>query len=137
MFIDGIDRVRLVTDRKQFSENFLLRVSRKVNHDATIQIDNLLFETDPAFSRKRLEVRYEPGWLEDATKALMLYEDGKKVGEARKIRFFDNAHVKRKYPGNRRKSAHDGENSAGAAPLEAHKNTISFSALTQGGEEHV
>lgn len=137
MFIDGIDRVRLVTDRKQFSESFLLRVSRKVNHDATIQIDNVLFETDPAFSGKRLEVRYEPEWLEDITKTLMLYEDGKKVGEAKKIRFFDNAHVKRKYPGNRRKSVHDGENSADAVPLKAHKNTISFSALSQGGEDHV
>ena len=59
MFIDGIDKVKLVTDRKQFSENFLLRVSRKVNHDATIQIDNLRFETDPVFSGKREEAVFQ------------------------------------------------------------------------------
>lgn len=137
MFIDGIDKVKLVTDRKQFSENFLLRVSRKVNHDATIQIDNLLFETDPMFSGKRLEIRYEPEWLEDMTKVLMLYEDGKKVGEAKRIRFFDNAHVKRRSRGNRRKLADDTVNQTREASLEIHKNTISFSAILKGGKEHV
>ena len=137
MFIDGIDKVKLVTDRKQFFENFLLRVSRKVNHDATIQIDNVLFETDPSLSGKRLEVRYEPEWIEDMTKDLMLYEDGKQVGKAKRIRFFDNAYVKRRYPGNRRKSEAKEEQSANGIPLESHKNTISFSAMTQGGNDHV
>lgn len=137
MFIDGIDKVRLVTDREQFSENFLLRASRKVSHDATIQIDNLLFETDPMFSGKRLEIRYEPEWLEDMSKVLMLYEDGKKVGDAKRIRFFDNAHVKRRYPGNRRKLADDATNQTKEILSEKHKNTISFSAILKGGEEHV
>ncbi len=138
MFIDGIDKVKLVTDRKQFSENFLLRVSRKVNHDATIQIDNVLFETDPSLSGKRLEIRYEPEWIEGMAKPLMLYEGGKQVGEAKRIRFFDNALVKRKYPGNRRKSVHDSEQLIDDAELiQTHKNTISFSAFMKGGEEHV
>ncbi|MGI6752229.1 MAG: DDE-type integrase/transposase/recombinase [Anaerovoracaceae bacterium] len=137
MFIDGIDKVKLVTDRKQFSESFLLRVSRKVNHDATIQIDSLLFETDPMFSGKRLEVRYEPEWLEDTTKALMLYEDGKKVGEAKKVRFLDNVHVKRKSRRRESKLATDIKNQTNETPLEIHKNTISFSAILKGGEKHV
>lgn len=137
MFIDGIDKVRLVTDRKQLSENFLLRVSRKVCHDATIQIDNVLFETDSCLAGKRLEVRYEPEWLEDRTKSLRLYEDGKQIGEARQIRFFDNAHVKRKFPGNRRKSAAENEVCKDTAAEESQKNTISFAALAQGGTDHV
>lgn len=137
MFIDNIDKVKLVTDRKQFSENFMLRVSRKVNHDATIQIDNRLFETDPSLSGKRLEVRYEPDWLDDMTKALILYEDGKQVGNAKKIRFFDNAHVKRKYPGNRRKFNQEHEQILNTEPLETQINTISFSALTNEGEKNV
>ena len=137
MFIDGIDKVRLVTDRKQLSENFLLRVSRKVCHDATIQIDNVLFETDSCLAGKRLEVRYEPEWLEDRTKSLRLYEDGKQIGEARQIRFFDNAHVKRKFPGNRRKAAAENEVCKDTAAEESQKNTISFAALAQGGPDHV
>ena len=137
MFIDGIDKVRLVTDRKQLFENFLLRVSRKVCHDATIQIDNVLFETDPCLAGKRLEIRYEPEWLEDKTKQLQLYEDGKQIGKAKKIQFFDNAYVKRRFSGNRRKTVAESEASVAAAPEKSPKNTISFATLAQGGEEHV
>jgi len=136
MFIDGIDKVKLVTDRKQLSDSFLLRVSRKICHDATIQINNVLFETDPCLAGKRLEVRYEPEWLEDKTKPLRLFEDGKQVGEARQIRFFDNAHVKRKFPGNRRKSA-ESETYSDNVNEDTPKNTISFADLAQGGKEHV
>jgi len=137
MFIDGIDKVKLVTDRKQLSDSFLLRVSRKICHDATIQINNVLFETDPCLAGKRLEVRYEPEWLEDKTKPLRLFEDGKQVGEARQIRFFDNAYVKRKFPGNRRKSIAECDVHSDNASEEIQKNTISFTALAQGGKEHV
>lgn len=137
MFIDGIDKVRLVTDRKQFSENFLLRVSRKVCHDASIQIDNILFETDSCIAGKRIEVRYEPEWLEDMTKNLLLYEDGKQIGNAKHIRFFDNAHVKRKFPGNRRKTIDESEICKENAVKETPKNTISFATLSEGGTNNV
>lgn len=138
-FIDNIERVKLVTDRNQLYENFLLRISRKVCHDATIQVENILFETDPCLAGKRLEVRYEPEWLLDQTKNLQLYEDGKRIGEARRIRFFDNAHVQRRFPGNRKKAAaetrsvsHSSENN-----LATPKNTISFTNLAKGGTENV
>lgn len=138
-FIDNIDRVKLVTDRNQFCENFLLRISRKVCHDATIQVENTLFETDPCLAGKRLEVRYEPEWILDQTKNLQLYEDGKRIGEAKRIRFYDNAHVQRRFPGNRKKTAaetkdipHPSENS-----LTAPKNTISYTSLAKGVTENV
>ncbi|HQE66414.1 MAG TPA: DDE-type integrase/transposase/recombinase [Bacteroidales bacterium] len=138
-FIDNIDRVKLVTDRNQFNENFLLRISRKVCHDATIQVENILFETDPCLAGKRLEVRYEPEWLSDQTKNLQLYEDGKRIGEAKRIRFFDNAHVQRRFPGNRKKAAE--ETKAVLSSPESNfvtlKNTISFKDLVQGGSENV
>lgn len=138
-FIDHIDRVKLVTDRKQFNESFLLRVSRKVCHDATLQINNILFETDAFFAGKRLEVRYEPEWLQDPTKSLKLYENGKCIGEAKQIRFFDNAYVKRRFPGNRKKVNTAINNIS--TPLEEKtinpKNTISFANLAKAGVENV
>lgn len=138
-FIDNIDRVKLVSDRNQLNENFLLRVSRKVCHDATIQVDNVLFETDPCLAGKRLEVRYEPDWLLDQTKALQLYDDGKRIGEAKQVRFFDNAHVQRRFPGNRKKSS--SETKYVTSQLDAKevipKNTISFTNLAKGGTENV
>lgn len=137
-FIDNISRVKLVTDRNQLYENLLLRVSRKVCHDATIQVDNVLFETDSCLAGKRLEVRYEPDWILDITKKLQLYDDGKCIGEAKQIRFFDNAHVQRRFPGNRKKA---NEEIKDASSLEEKKvtlkNTISFTDLALGGEENV
>lgn len=138
-FIDHIDRVKLVADRNQLNENFMLRVSRKVCHDATIQVDNILFEADSCLAGKRLEVRYEPEWLSDQTKKLKLYNDGKCIGEAKQVRFFDNAHVHRRFPGNRRKAAAEVKDvpSSPEKRETAPKNTISFSDLAQGGAENV
>jgi hypothetical protein len=51
----------------------------------------------------RLEVRYDPEWLKNFSMPILLYHEGKKVGEAYRVNFHDNAHVKRKYGGNRKK----------------------------------
>ena len=138
-FIDNIGRVKLVTDRNQLNESFLLRISRKVCHDATIQVDNTLFEVDSCLAGKRLEIRYEPEWLKEYTKPLKLYDNGKFIGEAKQIRFFDNAHVQRRFPGNRKKSETATKTSQLQLPAEnmAPKNTISFANLAQGGTENV
>jgi hypothetical protein len=131
--------VELVTDRNQLHENFLLRISRKVCHDATIQVDNVLFETEPCLAGKRLEVRYEPDWLLDQTKSLQLYNDGKCIGEAKQIRFFDNAHVQRRFPGNRKKTAADTKHLTSQLEIKEviPRNTISFANLAQGGIDNV
>jgi transposase InsO family protein len=97
-----IDNIKLIKDARVVEECFLYRVSRKVQHDATFQLDNILYETDACFSGKRLDVRYDPEWVGDETKKLPLICDGKKVGEAWMVRFHDNAHAKRRFPGNRR-----------------------------------
>lgn len=97
-----IDSVKPVGDAHVVEELFLYRVSRKVQHDATFQLDTILYETDMCFSGRRLEVRYDPAWVGDETKRPLLFCDGKKVGEAWMVRFHDNAHARRRFPGNRR-----------------------------------
>lgn len=62
-FLSQAGRVRLLPDPARVEEHFLLRVTRKVHHDATFTLENLLYETEPRFSNLRLEVRYEPEWL--------------------------------------------------------------------------
>ena len=119
-----VDNLKFPTDRSIIDEIFLHRVSRKVQHDATIQIDNMLYETEPCFAGKRMEVRFDPAWIGDENKRLPIYFDDKKAGEAWLVRFHDNAHAKRKFPGNRRK-IHDEEQSGG--------NVISYSDMTGGG----
>lgn len=98
-----VSKLNLVTDISRINEAFLLRISRKIQHDATTQIDNVLYETDSKFIGKRVEIRYEPEWLKDFSKTLPIYVDGKRIGEAKMVRFHDNAHTMRKFKGNRRK----------------------------------
>lgn len=116
VLMSQVGKLKLVTDIERTNESFLLRVSRKIQPDATTQIDNILYETDSKFSGKRVEIRYEPEWLKDVSKLLFIYEDGKKIGEARMVRFHDNAHTMRKFKGNRRKDV----------TLETHENEVSL-----------
>jgi len=90
------DKLRIPSDRRAIDEAFMLRVSRKVGHDATTQINNVLYETDSLFAGKRMELRYEPEWIGDTSKKLLLYHESKAVGEARMVRYNDNAHAKRR-----------------------------------------
>ncbi|MGI6124699.1 MAG: DDE-type integrase/transposase/recombinase [Acetivibrionales bacterium] len=96
VFMNQAHRVKLCNDPKIIDEKFLLRKIRKVNHDGTISIDNLLYETSTKFAGVKVEVRYEPSWLEEAFKPVLIYIDDKKVGEALRVNYHDNAHMKRR-----------------------------------------
>ena len=126
ILMSQVDNLKLPTDRGVIDEIFLHRVSRKVQHDATIQIDNILYEADPCFAGKRMDVRYDPEWIGDENKKLPIYYDGKKAGEAWMVRFHDNAVAKRKFPGNR--SFHKETKNVG--------NVISYSDMI-GGDGNV
>ncbi len=95
-FMSQFDRVKLYSDPKQLEEKFLLRKPRKVNHDGTFSINKILYETKIEFANLKVEIRYEPSWLKAAFKPVFIYIDDKKVGEALKVNFHDNAHMKRK-----------------------------------------
>lgn len=137
VFMSQVSNLKLVKDVKLFNENFLLRVSRKIQHDATTQVDNILYETDPRFIGKRVEIRYEPEWINDVTKELPIYDDNKKIGEAKMVRFHDNAHAKRRFPGNRRKDVPlelpDAETADSTGVI--HKNIISFYDMMKGEDK--
>jgi len=126
VLMSQLDKLRLPADRQLVDEIFLYRVSRKVQHDATIQIDNILYETEPCFAGTRMDIRYDPEWLGDENKKLPLYFEGKKAGEAWMVRFHDNAIAKRKFPGNRRVYPETG----------AAANAISYSDVI-GGDANV
>jgi len=95
-FMNQIDKIKLCSDPKSLDEKFLLRRRRKVSHDGTFSIDNILYETKTKFAGMYVEVRYEPAWLEAPFKPVLIYLDDKKIGEALQVNFHDNAHMKRK-----------------------------------------
>ena len=130
VLMSQVSKLNLVTDIGRVNESFLLRISRKIQADATTQIENILYETDSMFCGKRVEIRYEPEWLGDVTKPVLIYEDGKKTGEARVVRFHDNAHAKRRFGGNRRKDVLLA--SVGSDSKDTIKNSISYSDMMEG-----
>ncbi len=98
-FVSQAHLVTLLPDPGLMEEFFLLRVNRKVNHDATLSVETVLYETDQSLACSRVEVRYDPEWLSNSSRPLLLYRDGLKVGEARQVNFYDNSKVKRRGPG--------------------------------------
>lgn len=98
-FLSQASQISLFSSPAVLEEYLLLRITRKVNHDATLSLDSILYETDQSLANSRLEVRYDPEWLSNPAKPLLLYKDGLKVGEARQVNFWDNSKVKRKGPG--------------------------------------
>lgn len=135
VLMSQISKLNIVTDIERINESFLLRITRKIQSDSTTQIENILYETDSKFAGYRVEIRYEPEWLNDMAKTLPIYEDGKKVGEARMVRFHDNAHTMRRFKGNRRKNIApdiiDLESPIVESPI---KNSISYSDMMRSDD---
>lgn len=100
VLMSQVSKLNLITDRGRLEEAFMLRITRKIQHDATCQIENVLYETDSRFCGQRVEIRYEPEWINDVANPLPIYEGSKKIGEARVVRFHDNSHASRRFKGN-------------------------------------
>jgi putative transposase len=98
-FMSQAHQITIFSNPALLEECFLLRVNCKVNHDATLSIEIILYETDQNLANSRVEVRYEPEWLSNPARVLLLYRDGQKVGEAHQVNFHDNSKVKRRGPG--------------------------------------
>lgn len=94
-FMSQASRVKIFSDPLLLDDYFLLRVERKVKHDGTITLDKILYETDLKLAGRNLEIRYEPYWLNQPSKEILLYHEGKLVGTARQVNYHDNAHAKR------------------------------------------
>lgn len=130
-FMSQAHRVNLFSNPELLEEYFLIRVTRKVKHDATLSVENILYETDQSLANSQIEVRYEPDWLSNPSYPLLLYRDGHKVAEARQVNFHDNARVKRKGPGRTPNKMNDQirTNPVEVASAKEQAPTISFARL--------
>ena len=96
VFMSQVSRINVISNPAKLNEKFLLRIKRKINHDATFTIGKVMFETDMKFAGSKMEIRYDPKWIEGFNTPVFIFMDDKKVGEGRRINFHDNAHMKRK-----------------------------------------
>lgn len=62
-FLKQVSQITLFSSPAVLEEYLFLRITRKVNHDATLSVDTILYETDQSLANCRLEVRYDPEWL--------------------------------------------------------------------------
>ena len=125
-FMSQADQIKLFSDPGLLDEHFLLRAQRKVNHDATLSLDKILYETDASLAGSRLEVRYEPQWLDNPARPVFLYQDGAKVGEARQVNLVENASSKRKGRG---RPVKEEDSDMPTATHENTHSTVSFTAI--------
>jgi putative transposase len=136
-FMSQAERIKLFPNPTMLDEYFLLKITRKVNHDATLSLDTILYETDLRFANSRMEVRYDPEWLLNPNTPIFLYHEGKKVGEARQVNLHDNAHAKRKGPGRPTNARHDNfiESSSGTIAIASKSsNRISFASISKASD---
>ncbi len=97
-FMEQANQIEHIGDIAVADALFLLRVQRKVRSNATLQINNVIYETDYSLVGSSVEVRYEPEWIGKPQHKLPLYVDDIHVGDASFIQLHDNA-VKRRPPG--------------------------------------
>jgi transposase InsO family protein len=95
-FLSQAQSINMPGDLSLFNEKFLVKVTRTVKHDATLSLNSILYETAPEFAGRKLDVRYDPDLAESGLNELFLYDGDRCLGLARKVRFADNANMKRR-----------------------------------------
>ena len=76
------------------AEAFRHQATRKVHRDSTVTLDGVLFELPSTLIGERVVLRYDPT-LPPANRRLFVHHRGRRVGEARLVDSYANAHVRR------------------------------------------
>jgi transposase InsO family protein len=71
-FLSTRGRIRLPQSEEWLNECFMNRISRKVRNDATLSVQNMLFDAPMQFIRQSVEVRFLPDRLSEA----YIFENG-------------------------------------------------------------
>jgi hypothetical protein len=87
-FLSQASILRLVNDPENLNKVFLTRIQRKVRHDSTVSVRNILFEVPPRYIGQTIEIRYNDH-------DFFIYENGQEQDRIMAVNFHDNAHMKR------------------------------------------
>ena len=90
-YIKDIERIKFKS-LEELDNDFLHRVIRKVNNDATIQLHCNQFEVPSYYMGQKINIRYSPI---DLDKAFIFDKDNKIVDTVYPLRRVDNSKVKR------------------------------------------
>lgn len=149
-FLKQAGHVELITDLAEFNKKLLLSVKRTVKKDATISLNNNLYETEMFLAGEKLTIKYDPD-TNAGINELFLFREDVPVGIAKLINYNDNSKRKRtggiKTDGNRQQGVLCSVRGKKIQPLPAEDtvndemivrqkaNTISYSGIPDTGKE--
>jgi transposase InsO family protein len=91
-FLEHAASLKFVSSQRELDFTFLFRVERVVKNDATISLNNELYQVPMQYIGQRIHVRYDPT---DKTKAYIFSHDGKCLDTVSVVKKIDNASVRR------------------------------------------
>lgn len=91
-FIEHIESIKFISNKQELDYLFLYRVTRKVKNDATISIQNTLFEVPLRYIGETINVRYDPT---DMDKAYIFSERNLMLDSISPVKKIDNSKIRR------------------------------------------
>lgn len=91
-FLEHAANLKFIPSQKELDFAFLYRVERSVKNDATISLNNELFQVPMQFIGQRIHVRYDPT---DLSKAYIFSSGGKCLESVVPVKKIDNSKIRR------------------------------------------
>jgi transposase InsO family protein len=91
-FIRHIDLIKFVPNKQELDYIFLYRITRKVKNDATISIQNMLFEVPLKYVSETINIRYDPTSMD---KSYIFSDDNILMDTVYPVKKIDNSRIRR------------------------------------------
>ena len=91
-FLENVSSIKFISSQKELDFAFLFRVERSVKNDATISLNNELYQVPMQFIGQRIHVRYDPT---APAKVYIFSSDGKCLESISPVKKIDNSSVRR------------------------------------------
>jgi transposase InsO family protein len=91
-YLQDTSKIKFIPSEK-LEDHFLNRVTRRVNNDATVQLNNLSFEVPQKYIGQKINIRYSPSELQ---KAYVFNKDNILTDTIYLLKRIDNSKIKRK-----------------------------------------
>ena len=91
-FLSNAQNLRFLKSKQELDYMFLYRITRKVNNDSTISIDNIIYEVPGKYTGFKINIRYDPT---NRDKAYIFDDNGNLSETIFQVNKIDNTKVRR------------------------------------------
>src|SRR5690554_6588874 len=89
--MEQADRIEHIGDPAVADALYISSSEVEVHYNDTLQIHNQIYEMNYSLDGSKVEIRYDPDWIEQHHVKLTLYVDSVHVGDASFVQLYDNA----------------------------------------------